>query len=50
MWPCGIAGPSELDLMAAQAGLRLEERYADWDRRPFGSDSAGHVSVYRPRR
>jgi hypothetical protein len=40
--------PSELDLMAAQAGLRLGERYADWDRRPFASDSAGHVSVYRP--
>jgi SAM-dependent methyltransferase len=40
--------PSELDLMAAQAGLRLRERYADWNRMPFGSDSAGHVSVYRP--
>ncbi|HKH16810.1 MAG TPA: class I SAM-dependent methyltransferase [Solirubrobacteraceae bacterium] len=40
--------PSELDLMAGQAGLRLRERYADWDRRPFGSDSASHVSVYRP--
>jgi len=40
--------PSELDLMAGQAGLRLRERYADWDRRPFGPDSADHVSVYRP--
>jgi hypothetical protein len=40
--------PSELDLMAGQAGLQLRERYADWDRRPFGSDSASHVSVYRP--
>jgi SAM-dependent methyltransferase len=40
--------PSELDLMAAQAGLRLGERYADWDRRPIASDSASHVSVYRP--
>lgn len=40
--------PSELDLMAGQAGLRLGERYADWDRRPFGSDSTSHVSVYRP--
>jgi SAM-dependent methyltransferase len=39
--------PSELDLMAAQAGLRLEARYADWDRRPFASDSRSHVSVYR---
>jgi SAM-dependent methyltransferase len=40
--------PSELDLMAGQAGLRLGERYADWDRRPFGPDSASHISVYRP--
>src|SRR6266511_5332839 len=39
--------PSELDLMAGQAGLRIRERYADWDRRPFGSDSASHISVYR---
>src|SRR5215207_3867766 len=39
--------PSELDLMAEKAGLRLHERYADWDRRPFASDSASHVSVYR---
>jgi SAM-dependent methyltransferase len=39
--------PSELDLMAGQAGLELTERYADWNRRPFGSTSGGHVSVYR---
>jgi SAM-dependent methyltransferase len=43
------AWPSELDLMAAQAGLRLQERYAGWDRRPFGADSTSHVSVYRRR-
>jgi SAM-dependent methyltransferase len=41
------AWPSELDLMAAQAGLRLQERYAGWDRRPFDADSTSHVSVYR---
>jgi hypothetical protein len=29
------------------AGLRLAERYGDWDRRPFGSLSAKHISVYR---
>lgn len=40
--------PSELDLMAVQAGLQLTERYADWNRRPFSSTSGGHVSVYRP--
>ena len=40
--------PSELDLMATQVGLRLTERYADWNRRPFEPASTGHVSVYRP--
>lgn len=39
--------PSELDLMASQAGLRLAERYSGWDRRPFDSASGGHVSVYQ---
>ena len=39
--------PSELDLMAAQAGLRLAERHAGWDRRPFTPASSGHVSVYQ---
>lgn len=38
--------PSELDLMAQQAGLRLRERYRGWDRQPFDSSSDGHVSVY----
>ncbi|GJF30419.1 methyltransferase [Kitasatospora sp. NE20-6] len=42
--------PSELDLMAARAGLRLDRRFADWSGRPFGPDSTGHVSVYRPAR
>src|SRR6516164_8925906 len=39
--------PSELDLLAQQAGLRLRERYGGWDRRPFDSGSAGHVSAYQ---
>jgi SAM-dependent methyltransferase len=38
--------PSELDLMAELAGLRLRERYADWSRALFGPASSGHVSVY----
>ena len=43
--------PSELDLMAELAGLRLRERYADFSRAPFGADSRRHVSVYeRPGR
>lgn len=38
--------PSELDLMAELAGLRLRERHADFSRTPFGPDSRSHVSVY----
>ena len=40
------AWPSELDLMARLAGLRLRERWGDWDRSPFTAKSEGHVSVY----
>jgi len=40
------AWPSELDLMARLAGLRLRERWGDWDRTAFTSKSEGHVSVY----
>ena len=40
------AWPSELDLMARLAGLRLRERWADWRRSPFTSGSRSHVSVY----
>jgi SAM-dependent methyltransferase len=39
--------PAELDLMAGQAGLRLAQRCADWDGRPFTSASSSHVSVYQ---
>jgi len=38
--------PSELDLMARIAGMRLRERWADWDRSPFTSESLKHVSVW----
>jgi len=38
--------PSELDLMARLAGLRLRERYNGWDRSPFTAASRQHVSVY----
>ena len=40
------AWPSELDLMARLAGLRLRERWSDWDRSPFNAGSRQHVSVY----
>jgi hypothetical protein len=38
--------PPELDLMAALAGMRLRERWADWNRSPFTSESRSHISVW----
>jgi hypothetical protein len=38
--------PQELDLMAKLAGLRLCERWGDWDRSPFTATSEKHVSVW----
>jgi len=38
--------PSELDLMASHAGLRLTERWSDWSREPFTEASTSHVSVW----
>jgi SAM-dependent methyltransferase len=38
--------PSELDLMARIAGLRLKSRWGGWNREPFNSTSSIHVSVY----
>ena len=40
------AWPSELDLMARIAGLRLKERWGGWNRKPFTAASGTHVSVY----
>lgn len=51
LYPVDIryAWPSELDLMARLAGLGLRERWADWRRTPFTSESPQHVSVYERR-
>lgn len=38
--------PSELDLMARLAGMRLRERWADWNRSRFTGESRSHVSVW----
>ncbi|MXX19679.1 MAG: class I SAM-dependent methyltransferase [Dehalococcoidia bacterium] len=48
MYPVDIryAWPSELDLMAQLAGMRLRSRWSDWRRNPFTSASTGHVSIY----
>jgi SAM-dependent methyltransferase len=37
--------PSELDLMAQLAGLRLRERWGDWRRGPY-TGSGAHISIY----
>jgi SAM-dependent methyltransferase len=42
------AWPAELDLMAQLAGMTLAERWSDWDRSPFISDSPKHISVWKP--
>ncbi len=38
--------PSEMDLMAQLAGLRLRERWSGWRREPFTSESQKHISIY----
>jgi len=40
------AWPSELDLMAQLAGLQLRERWSNWNREPFTSESGKHISIY----
>ncbi len=40
------AWPSELDLMARIAGLRLLERWGGWSREPFTAGSTLHISAY----
>ena len=47
--PFRYVWPSELDLMAALAGLSLSERWSDWDRSPFTADSRKHISVWQKR-
>ncbi len=45
--PFRYVWPAELDLMARIAGLRLTERWQDWDGTPFTHESTRHVSVWR---
>lgn len=44
--PFRYVWPSELDLMARLAGLHLVHRWGGWQKEPFDSASAKHVSVY----
>jgi len=45
--PFRYVWPAELDLMAEMAGMRLEKRWAGWNREPFTGESRSHVSVWR---
>ena len=45
--PFRYVWPSELDLMAQLAGMELRERWSDWRREPFTSESRKHVSVWQ---
>src|SRR5215208_2698585 len=44
--PFRYVWPSELDLMAELAGMRLRERWSGWKREPFTGESRKHVSVW----
>jgi len=44
--PYRYVWPSELDLMARLAGLRLRHRWGGWTREPFTADSTLCVSVW----
>lgn len=39
--------PAELDLMARIAEMSLRERWSDWTREPFSTESRNHVSVWQ---
>ena len=43
---CRYAWPSELDLMARIAGLRLRHRWAGWERERFTASSRNCISIY----
>jgi SAM-dependent methyltransferase len=45
--PFRYVWPSELDLMARLAGMTLRQRWSDWNREPFTSDSMSHISVWQ---
>lgn len=38
--------PSELDLMAQLADMRLRERWGNWHGSPFAASSENHISIY----
>lgn len=47
---CRLITPGEMDLMARIAGMRLVNRFANWQRSAFDARSSAHISVYAPDR
>jgi SAM-dependent methyltransferase len=45
--PFRYVWPSELELMGVATGFRLRERWANWRRTPFTSDSTSQVAVFQ---
>jgi SAM-dependent methyltransferase len=45
--PFRYVWPAELDLMARLAGMTLRQRWSDWRRQPFDSESTSHISVWQ---
>ena len=43
---CRLITPGEMDLMARIAGMRLIQRFANWERSTFDANSKMHVSIY----
>jgi SAM-dependent methyltransferase len=42
-----FAYPAEFDLLAKLTGFELSERWANWKKEPFTSNSGFHISVYK---
>ena len=49
-WHIRWSTPAQIDQMAAEAGLELSDRWADWARTAFDDTSVNHTSIYRVRR
>jgi len=45
--PFRYVWPSELDLMARIADMKLRERWSGWNREPFTRESTKHISVWQ---
>ena len=45
-WKVRYITVSELDDFAAAAGLHLEQRWSDWQSRPFDADASAYISIY----